>query len=145
MQPVSGLEIEVGMFGQSVLMGILFLVAYDVIRIIRRVFRHGIIWVSIEDFLYWLVVGIWFFLHMCQVNNGIIRGYVLLGIVLGAWMYYRLCSRPLMRCLEKIIISIKKRLKKVRQVVTIRIEKLRTVKKPKESEKKDENSEKESS
>jgi len=137
MQPVSGLEIELGLFGQSVLQGILFLVVYDLIRIVRRVFPHGILWISFEDFFFWTAAGVWFFLRLCQENNGIIRGYILLGIALGAWVYYRLCSRPLMHRLEKIINLIKNRLKKHKKAATIKIERLRNRMKSREAEKKD--------
>lgn len=62
--------------------------AYDGIRVVRRIFPHGIFMISLEDLVYWLVISLCFFLHLTQVNNGKIRGYVLLGSLLGAWIYY---------------------------------------------------------
>ena len=76
-----------------------------------------------------------FFLHLCQVNNGKIRGYVLLGSLLGAWIYYSFCSRFVMRYLTEKIHYLKKRLKKFREMTTIKLNKLRKRKKPEESEK----------
>ena len=142
MAPVQGLEIEIGLFGQSFLYGVCLFIGYDMLRIIRRVFSHGIIWVSVEDFFYWLVSGGFFFLRLCQVNNGIIRGYILLGMALGAWVYYRLCSRILMRRLTKIVIRMKKQLKKWREMITIRLEKFRKPEKMEETGEKDESEEK---
>ena len=52
MQPVSGLEIEVMLFVQAMLAGAVLVLVYDLLRVIRRIFVHGIIWVSIEDALY---------------------------------------------------------------------------------------------
>ena len=49
--------------------------AYDGIRVVRRIFPHGIFMISLEDLVYWLVISFCFFLHLCQVNNGKIRGY----------------------------------------------------------------------
>ena len=108
---------------------------YDGIRIIRRIFPHGIFMVSVEDLGYWLVISFCFFLHLTQVNNGTIRGYVLLGSLLGAWIYYRFCSRFVMRYLTEKIHYLKKRLKKFREMTTIRLNKLHRRKKPEESEK----------
>ena len=82
-----------------------------------------------------LVISLCFFLHLCQVNNGKIRGYVLLGSLLGAWIYYSFCSRFVMRYLTKKIHYLKKRLKKFREMTTIKLNKLRKRKKPEESEK----------
>lgn len=125
MHPVAGLWLQLGLFGQSVILGAAMFLLYDLIRMFRRIFLHGIIWVSVEDFFYWLVVGSYFFLRLCQVNDGIIRAYILLGMVLGAWLYYRICSRYFVRWFTKIILRVKKRLKKWYKLVTIKIKKLR--------------------
>lgn len=136
MHPVAGLWLQLGLFGQSVILGAAMFLLYDLIRMFRRIFLHGIIWVSVEDFFYWLVVGSYFFLRLCQVNDGIIRAYILLGMALGAWLYYRICSRYFVRLFSKIILRIKKRLKKWYKLVTIKIKKLR---KPEEKESGNEN------
>lgn len=125
MKPVAGLEIELFLLGQAFLAGICLLAIYDSIRIIRRVFPHGIIWVSVEDLLYWILAGSWLFLRVCQVNNGIIRGYMVLGMVAGALIYYRFCGRFMMKYLTKWIVQFKKQLKRVTKAVTIRLEKHR--------------------
>ena len=109
--------------------------AYDGIRVVRRIFPHEIFMISLEDLVYWLVISLCFFLHLCQVNNGKIRGYVLLGSLLGAWIYYSFCSRFVMRYLTEKIHYLKKRLKKFREMTTIKLNKLRKRKKPEESEK----------
>lgn len=85
--------------------------------------------------MYWLVVSLCFFLHLCQVNNGKIRGYVILGCLLGAWIYYSFCSRYVMKYLTQKIWDLKKRLKKRWEMTTIKVNKLRKRKKPKEAEK----------
>ena len=142
MQPVTGLWIQLGLFLQSVLLGAAMFLLYDMIRMLRRIFLHGIIWISIEDFFYWLIVGVYFFLRLCQVNDGIIRAYILLGMALGAWIYYMLFSRYFVRWLTKIILRIKKRLKKWCKLVTIKIKRLKKPKKEKESGKKNEQTKK---
>ena len=115
--------------------GMIAFAAYDGIRVVRRIFPHGIFMISLEDLVYWMVISVCFFLHLCQVNNGKIRGYVLLGSLLGAWIYYSFCSRFVMRYLTEKIHYLKKRLKKFREMTTIKLNKLRKRKKPEESEK----------
>ena len=104
------------------------------LRIIRRVFLHGIIWISVEDFFYWLAVSVYFFLRLCQVNDGIIRAFIVLGMVFGAWVYYLLCSRHFMRWFSRMIFQVKKQLKKWCKLVTIRVKMLKRPKKSEESE-----------
>jgi spore cortex biosynthesis protein YabQ len=137
-EPVSGLGTELRLFGQFFLLGAVMVVVYDLLRVLRRMFRHGIIWISLEDFLYWIVGGGLFFLYLCRDNNGIIRGYIILAMVLGACGYYGLCSRPLMHRMEKIIISVKKRLKKVQKAATMGVKRLQNKGEPKEAENNDE-------
>lgn len=120
MQPVSGLEMELELFGSSLLLGAGLLVIYDAIRILRRIFPHGVIWISLEDFVYWTAASIFFFLRLCKVNNGIVRGYILLAMALGALIYYRLLSRFLMGWLTKMIVLVKKQLKKWHKAATIK-------------------------
>ena len=122
MKPVAGFEVELALFGQAVLSGVCLLAVYDILRIIRRIIPHGIIWISVEDLVYWCFAGGWLFLKVCQVNNGIVRGYMILGMLAGIILYYRLCSRIFMKYLTKWIIYIKKRLKRVSKAVTIRLE-----------------------
>ena len=121
MKPVSGLETELFLFGRSVLLGAVMFVVYDLLRVLRRIFPRGIFWVSIEDLLYWVAAALYFFLQLCRENNGIIRGYILLGIILGALCYDRMISRFLMEWMTKSVISAKKRLKKLYKKVTMKL------------------------
>ena len=130
---------------QSVLVGAVLFVVYDLIRILRRLFPHGIIWISLEDLIYWSIAGIWFFLRLCQVNDGIVRGYILFGMALGAWMYYRLCSRFLMKRITKMVTLLKKRLKKIWKLTTIQIDRFLKSKNLRKVEQKNESETKKSS
>jgi len=124
MKPVEGLELELALLGRSLAAGVLLSVIYDGIRVIRRIFPHGILWISFEDLLYGLMAGSWLFLKACQVNDGIIRGYMILGIGAGVLFYHVLCGKRIMRYLTKWIIWLKKQLKRWIKAVTIRVKKL---------------------
>lgn len=134
MQPVSGLEVEVMLFVQAIFAGAGLFLVYDVLRVIRCIFVHGIIWVSIEDALYWMISGFWIFLRICRINDGIIRGYMLVAGLAGAALYYAVFSRPLMFHITKIIHSAKKQLKKMKNVATIRRDKRKATKSEKKNE-----------
>lgn len=121
MKPVSGLETELLLFGRSVLLGVAMFVVYDLLRVLRRIFPRGIVWVSIEDFIYWVAAALYFFLQLCRENDGIIRGYILLGLILGAFGYDRFISRFLMAWMTKRVISIKKQLKKIHKKATMKL------------------------
>lgn len=98
---------ELSFFGTCVLWGIYLLVFYDVFRIIRRVFPRGAILVGIEDLLYWTVSSILIFRMMYQQNNGIIRGFAILGIFLGMIFYRNLISDPLVDFIAGFLNKIK--------------------------------------
>lgn len=101
-------------------MGAGMLALYDVLRVIRRIFPHGILWISLEDAAFSLVSAGWFFLRVGKANDGIIRFYIILGIALGALLYYRILSRHLMKYVSLFICRIKKELQKVKKAATIR-------------------------
>jgi hypothetical protein len=114
---------ELFLFVQFFLLGAGLVLCYDCLRVIRRIFGHGILWISVEDFVFGMAAGGWFFLRLCQWNDGIVRGYLLLAVLLGAVTYYACCGRHLMKFFEKIIIFVKKQLKKLGEAATMRVEK----------------------
>jgi hypothetical protein len=127
---------ELFLFGQFFLFGMGLVLCYDCLRVIRRIFAHGILWVTVEDLLFAAAGGGLFFLRLCQWNDGIWRGYILLGALLGALFYYVCFGRKFMKIWEKIIISAKKRLKKIGKAATMGIKKLRRERRHEDDEKK---------
>lgn len=110
---------ELLVFKDALLLGIAMVIVYDILRLFRRILPHGIVWVSIEDILYWLVAGIMIFLLLYYRNDGEFRFYIVFGIAGGALFYYLLCGRFLFRFLAGNIFKCKKRLKKIYKAVTI--------------------------
>lgn len=98
---------ELAFFGNCVLWGIYLLIFYDVFRIIRRVFPRGAILIGIEDLLYWTVSSVLIFRMMYQQNNGIIRGFAILGMFLGMLIYHNLISDPLVELIAGFLNKIK--------------------------------------
>lgn len=110
------------LFFDFFLLGAVLRFFYDFLRIFRRILRHGIVWVSMEDFFYWIVFSGAFFVKVCLKNDGVIRAFMVVAIVLGALCYDLLLGRYLVSSISRGVQKIKKRLKKHKEMTTMRLE-----------------------
>ena len=78
---------ETAVFLLSVVHGALLTLVYDFFRALRRVFCHSAAAVAAEDFIFWMAAFLTFCLAFLK-TDGVIRGYVAVGIVLGAVVYH---------------------------------------------------------
>ncbi len=97
------ISIELQFFLLSILWGGILLLAYDVLRIFRRLIKHGIILVAIEDLIFWLLASLFIFTMIFHKNNGIIRGFSIIGMLLGIILYHFSISDGLVKSLTKLI------------------------------------------
>ena len=74
---------ETMLFFQSLILGAGLSLLYDVLRIIRRETRHQAVAVSLEDVVYFLVCGMVTFGFILKDNSGQVRGYIVVGEVIG--------------------------------------------------------------
>lgn len=88
-----GIGNEAIFLGVSILVGAGLFLLYDLLRIFRRIVVHGVIWVGMEDFLYWLVCTVIVFLMLYRENDGMIRGFALGGVLIGMLSYHFFFSR----------------------------------------------------
>lgn len=107
------INLEVQFFLTSILYGILLLVVYDCIRIIRRVVTHNAFFVALEDIIFWVTASIVIFVMIYRCNNGTIRGFSILGMILGMVIYNQLLSKFIVKGITKIIKMILNGLKKI--------------------------------
>lgn len=97
---------------------------YNVIMIIRNVIKHNQIVKDIEDILYFMFVGIYIFVIVYIANQGIIRGFILFGVLAGASLFHMGIGIHLVKIVSKILNSIIDRLlKKTYKKVKIKITK----------------------
>ena len=94
---------ELLFFFRSILTGVFILFIYDVLRIFRRIIKHGNIAIALQDLLYWVGTGFVIFIMMYRENNGAIRGYAIIGIGLGMIIYSSSLSRPMVEYVSKMI------------------------------------------
>lgn len=86
--------LEVKFFFVSVACGVLLLIAYDLLRIVRRILKQNGFLVAIEDLLFWIAGGVFFFHTIYTENYGIIRSFSIAGLILGMVLYHNTISGP---------------------------------------------------
>lgn len=88
--------------------GIAIGVFFDIFRILRRSFKTSDIVTYIEDILFWIISGIFFLFVLFKFNNGQIRNYVIIGLILGIVFYMLTISKYFIKINVKIIDITKK-------------------------------------
>lgn len=100
------ITIELQFFMISIIWGILILLAYDQIRVLRRILPHKISLITIQDLLFWLVVSVFVFAMIYVQNSGTIRGFSIMGIVIGMVIYHYILSDLLVKIESRLILLI---------------------------------------
>lgn len=78
-----GIQDEISIFVSACLSGVVLCTMYNAIRIFRRLCRHTLFWISVEDLFYWLWAGLYLFSEMQRTCSGRIRWFYVIGILLG--------------------------------------------------------------
>ena len=89
------------------LSGALITVVYDVLRIFRRMLSHGNLWIGIEDFFFWIWTTFWIFSVLYRENDGNLRIYTILFMVLGMFLYHRMIGEPVVNITGKVLKKVK--------------------------------------
>lgn len=112
---MEGINLELRLFLSSIVWGITLIVFYDCFRIFRRIIKHNKFWAAFEDVIYWTVSAFLIFCLMYQMNDGAIRGFALVGILIGMVLYHYSISSFIVKFtslgIEKCILSTKKFIK----------------------------------
>ena len=75
--------------------GFFLTMTYDLFRILRRLIKHRVYIVTIEDVVYGIFVGIKIFLLNHENNNGVVRFFMFLGLIIGSVIYHKIFSTTL--------------------------------------------------
>ncbi len=97
------ISVELHFFLISILWGIMLLLAYDVLRVFRRLIKHGIFFVALEDLIFWVCASLFIFAMMYEENDGIIRGFSIMGMSLGMVLYHYILSDFIVNNITKLI------------------------------------------
>ena len=98
----------------GVIIGLLF----DIFRILRKSFKTSDLITIIQDILFWIITGIIILYSIFIFNNGEIRFYMFLAVILGALLYMLLLSRYIIKISVEIINVIKKVLKFIFKIIS---------------------------
>lgn len=114
-------ELQLGL--ACFVMGILLMALYDVLRIFRRVVRHNIVAVSLEDIVFWIMCLIGIFELLRVMNHGIFRYSVVLMAGAGMGLYHLFLGRYAVPFIARLLNKIKRTLKKYKSLLTDPIKK----------------------
>ena len=106
-------SLQLNVFLTAFLTGLALGFVYDLIRISRRIIKRSLLWVQIEDGLYWIGAAIASFMIMLDHFNGEVRPFVLIGTGLGMALYFSLPSIVIMRLAHTVISHISSHFKQI--------------------------------
>ena len=87
--------------------GILIGIIFDIFRIIRKSFKTPDFVTYIEDILFWLLTGFILLFSIFTFNNGELRLYIFLALILGLVIYLLTISKYFIKISVKILNFIK--------------------------------------
>lgn len=90
--------------------GVVLMMAYDLIRLFRFLVPHGSLAVGLEDLCYWIWSGFFTFLFLYRENDGALRFYIIGSIFLSMLFYDRVISRNLRKFLKMVLRCIRMKL-----------------------------------
>lgn len=88
--------------------GIVIGLLFDIFRIIRRSFKTSDFITYIEDIIFWLLAGCILLFTIFTFNNGQIRIYIFIGLILGISIYILIFSKYFIKISVAILTFIKK-------------------------------------
>ena len=81
-------------------------IIFDFFRILRRTIKTGNIATYIQDILFWILTGILVLYNIWYFNNGEIRVYMFLGIIIGTLIYVSTLSNIFVKLFTRILSTI---------------------------------------
>ena len=101
-------ENQAYVFFMTIIIGIIFGLIFDFFRVIRRKGNTRDLMVYLQDVAFWLIVTVIIIVSTFLINNGELRGYMILGYVLGGIFYILLFSNLIRKLLTFIFNAVEK-------------------------------------
>ena len=96
------------MFFIFILNGFIIGLLFDIFRILRKTFKTKDYITILEDILFWILTGLIILYSIFKFNNGELRGFIFIGIFIGAVFYLLLFSKLFITVNVYIITILKK-------------------------------------
>ena len=91
-----------------IIVGVVLSIIFDIFRILRRTIKTSDIITNIQDVLFCIITGITILFSIFYFNNGELRLYVFLGMIIGITFYMLFISKYFIKLNVTIINFIKK-------------------------------------
>lgn len=104
--------------------GIIIGIFFDLFRILRKSFKTSDFITYIEDIIFGILTGIFLIFMLFIFNNGQLRFYIFLAIILGLIIYMLTISKYFIKINVKIIVTIKQTIMKIISIILYPIKKL---------------------
>ena len=112
---------------QTMKLGVKLAFVYDGIRIFRFLISHKNIVISIEDLFFWIYAAIIIFELQLEQSDGVLRGFSILGMFVGMFLYNKILGERLVLLAEKGISLFKRQLTEMGKVFKIKLCKRRNI------------------
>ena len=90
-----------------IILGLIISFIFDIFRILRKKFKTNNFITYIEDILFWLISGFLIITAIFKFNDGELRAYLFIGILLGIVIYIMLFTKLVNSILLKILTPVK--------------------------------------
>jgi spore cortex biosynthesis protein YabQ len=87
----------------SLYIGMVIMALYDICRLFRRIIPHKRLLRDLEDIIFFAIAGFMVFSLVYSRNSGSVRGYIIIGVLMGMYIYYRSFGQFLVKFLGKYI------------------------------------------
>lgn len=104
---------QVYVFLWSILIGGGLANLFDVFRVIRKRWKPSLFVVCLQDILYFLIVAGTIIITTFVINNGELRGYMILGYFVGVVFYLLLFSKIFCKLTDCILAGIERFVKSI--------------------------------
>lgn len=99
---------ELLIFIMAVIAGAVVRLSYRALTIFRKIFKHKLWVINLEDLVFWLVISVYLFVQIYHTSNGSIRWYFVLGVVVGV-VGISAFIQKIEKALKKIYVSKKEK------------------------------------
>lgn len=99
---------QLGIFLMCIAGGIIISLLYDIFRTLRKSIKTADIVTYIEDIIFWILVGGFLIYLIFILNDGNIRFFIFVGLILGGILYHFTLSKFFMKITVKFFTFLKK-------------------------------------
>lgn len=97
--------------------GIIIAFLFDIFRILRKSFKTSDIVTYIEDILFWILTGLIIIYSIFTFNNGEIRFFMFIAILIGSILYLLYLSSYVIKINVTILLFVKKIVLKIFSII----------------------------